>query len=165
MMMANYGNGSPDGFQALSPSGEAVLFRKEDFPMTTTSLAGLKKLTISEILGGLLLYGGKEKFPEQALYRFFQKVGDTDPELAERFQVSEGQGRLKSTPLRRALSFFEMGKILELPMPNPVDQYYRARQSQRESLKRDLTRRGIIPSNERLFEDLAEEFRRVVAAN
>ena len=118
------------------------------------------KLATSEILAGILVadHGRRIPFSEQDVYRFFAKLEAEHPSLAGRFRVRGVFPRLTSEPLRQALSFFEMAKILEIPMPNPVVQYFHARPSQLDSLRGDLRERGVLPAHESLLQRLGEEF-------
>ena len=92
------------------------------------------------------------------MYKFFQQLEKKYPKLSGRYQVSKVHGRFDSQPLRAALSFLEMGKALEVGMPNPVDQYYRARETQIDSLKKELVNRRILPDHENVINELAKEF-------
>lgn len=118
-------------------------------------------LSTAEILSGILMLVDAP-FPEQAIYRFFAELENKNNQLAGRFKVRGAPGNQSSVPLRQALSFMEMGKVLELPQPNPVTQYYRARPSQVDTLRTNLTRRGVLPRNEALLAKLAEDFRQTL---
>jgi hypothetical protein len=136
---------------------------KENVAPAGGSLDDLKDLSSTEILTGILLFAGKQKFPEQALYEFFREVSSEDPELAKRFRVA-GLGRgLRSEPLRRILDHLEMGKIIEVPLPNPVDQFYAVRASQADSLKKHLKDRGVLPTHEDKLKELGARFANRVA--
>jgi hypothetical protein len=145
----------------------AIFKRPEDVTMKATALAktgkaktspNVGKLSTAEILSGILLFVD-DPFPEQAVYRFFAELEANNKGLAGRFQVRGAPGNQSSEPLRQALSFLEMGKVLELPQPNPVDQYYRIRRSQIDSLRANLKGRGVLPRSEALLNQLAKVFR------
>lgn len=119
----------------------------------------LQSLSTAEILAGILLFVGDKRFSEQAIYRLFAQLEERDAPLAGRFRVRGSPGRQSSEPLRQALSFFEMGKVLELAPPNPVDQYYRARRTQLQALRTNLQKRRVLPAHEALLKNLAEEFK------
>src|ERR1700687_5648929 len=115
-------------------------------------------LSAAEILSAILLFGGVP-FPEQAIYRFFSKLESSVPELAGRFRVMGPLGHQRSEPVRQALSFLEMGKLVVVPSPNPVDQFYRPRSSQLSSLRATLEHRGVLPKYEPLLKELAQSFK------
>ncbi len=119
------------------------------------------KLSTSEILSGVLLFADKSgiRFSEQDVYRFFRELERKHPALEGRFRVRGIPPYQSSPPLRQALSFFAMGKILEVPQPNPVVQYFHARSSQLESLRRNLEARRVLPSETALLQSLAGQFR------
>jgi hypothetical protein len=121
----------------------------------------LHSLSSTEILSGILLFAQETKFPEQALYEFFREIGSEDRTLARRFRVA-GDQWLRSEPLRRILDHLEMGKIVETPLPNPVDQFYKVRKSQTESLKKDLGERGVLPTYEDQLRGLSDRFSELV---
>src|SRR5690348_13824774 len=83
------------------------------------------ELSTSEILSGILLFAHEDgiRFSEQDVYRFFEQLERKHPVLEGRFRVRGAPPHQSSPPLRQALSFFAMGKILEVPQPNPVVQY------------------------------------------
>lgn len=117
----------------------------------------LDELSSTELLAGFVLFTKAEKFPEQAVYSLCKGLEDTHPSLASRFRLKGSPGRLRSEPLKRILNFLEMGKILEVPQPNPVDQYYKPRKSQLDSLKNELESRGVLPRFEQIFTQLASK--------
>lgn len=121
--------------------------------------ATLENLSSVEILTGVLVYAGELKFPEQALYKLFGEISEHDPNLSRRFRVvGNGIGQLRSEPLRRILDHLEMGKIIEVPQPNPVDQFYTLRNSQSRAVAQDLKERGVIPAYETPLRALSERF-------
>ncbi len=124
------------------------------------------KLSTSEILSGVLLFADDLgiRFSEQDVYRFFRNLERKHPALEGRFRVRGTPPHQSSPPLRQALSFFAMGKILEVPQPNPVVQYFHARSSQLGSLQRNLEARRVLPSQAPLLQDLAQEFRQSLAS-
>jgi len=120
----------------------------------------LAELSTSELLEGILLFLGDEGFSEQDVYRFFSTLETENEALAGRFRVKGVPPHQSSEPLRKTLSFFAMGKILEMPQPNPVVQYYRARSSQLQSLRKNLCVRQVLPAQKTLLQSLADEFHR-----
>jgi hypothetical protein len=119
----------------------------------------LENLSSVEILTGLLVYARELKFPEQALYKLFREISQHEPNLSRRFRVvGNGIGQLRSEPLRRILDHLEMGKIIEVPQPNPVDQFYTLRNSQSKAVEEDLKERGVIPAYEKPLRALSERF-------
>jgi hypothetical protein len=71
---------------------------------------------------------------------------------------------IRSDPVRRVINYLEMGKIVEVAMPNPVDQHFRPRKSQLESVRHELEQRGVLPANEEALKELASEFQKFVNA-
>lgn len=122
------------------------------------SRSALDQVAIGDIVNGILLFMGNLKFSDQQLYRFFKRLSVEDPSLDQRLDIKSFQGRLHSDALRRILSFREMGKIIELSMPNPVDQFYRPRTSQMEFVRKDLIANEVLPGHEDSLRRLAEEF-------
>jgi hypothetical protein len=127
----------------------------------------LDELSSTELLAGVVLYTGQnteQKFPEQAVYALFKALAEQNPALASRFRLKGSPGRWRSEPLKRILNFLEMGKILEVPQPNPVDQYYKPRKSQMDSLKNELEFRGVLPRFEPIFAELSSRLAEPVTA-
>ncbi|MBI4663624.1 MAG: hypothetical protein HY735_32890 [Verrucomicrobia bacterium] len=122
------------------------------------TLPNIEGLTSTELISGLLLYIGSRKFSEQSLYRFLRTLETESPSLRERLRIAGPDDRLRSEPVRRIINYLEMGKILEVAMPNPVDQFFRPRSSQLESVRRQLTQRGVLPIHEEVFKELASGF-------
>lgn len=122
----------------------------------------LDELSATELINGILLFLEDRKFPEQALYEFFSDIGSSDPELRRRFRVTGPYRHRRSVPLRRILDFLEIGKTIELPLPNPVDQFYRLRPVQRDAVQDDLRRRGVLPDHESELKNLAKRFSGVI---
>src|SRR3989344_4418813 len=112
---------------------------------------GLSKLATSEILTGTFLYVGDNRFSEQNIYSFFKQLESESPELSGRFGVFGSGHNLQSYPLRQALSFLEIGKVLELPPPEPVIQFYKISVIGKDSIRKNLEERGVLPFYEPLF--------------
>lgn len=129
----------------------------EEFPREA-----VEDLSATELINGILLYLDDRKFPEQALYEFFSEIGSMDPEFGRRFRVTGPYRQRRSVPLRRILDFLEIGKTLEIPSPNPVDQFYRLRPVQRAAVTDDLRRREVLPSHEQNLKVLAKRFSAVI---
>lgn len=119
----------------------------------------LAKLTTTEMLTGMLLFLGERRFSEQDLYAFLNELAKCDATLADRFLILGSPQHRSSKPLRRTLSFLQMGKILDIAPPNPVDQYYSPRASQMGSVQQDLRARGVLPDHEATLKRLADEFK------
>jgi hypothetical protein len=115
-------------------------------------------ISTTDLISGLLLRFGPKKFSEQSLYRFLRNLASSSSLLNERLRIVGPDDHLASEPVRRIISFLEMGKILEVAMPNPVDQYFRPRASQLESLRSQLSEEGILEKHDNLFRELAAEF-------
>lgn len=111
-------------------------------------LSSITELSLYELVGGILLYLGSRKLPEQALLRLFREIQEAYPTNARRFSVTGAPGHLVSKPLRRTLSFLEIYKALEVFPPNHVDQFYRLRPGMKEPLRGDLIRRSVLPRYE-----------------
>jgi len=124
------------------------------------TLPNLDELSTTELISGLLIQLGAQKFSEQSLYRFLRKLESDFPTLADRLRILGPEERLRSDPVRRVLNYLEMGKVLEVAMPNPVDQFFRPRATQLESVRHQLVERGVLPAHEETFKELAGEFRR-----
>jgi hypothetical protein len=139
---------------------------KKEAKMKNGVGSALENLSTTEILMGILVDFGEshqgQKFPEQAVYKLFQSLEQKYHNLQGRYQVRKTHGRLQSEPLRSTLSFLEMGKILEVMLPNPVDQYYRPRQSQLDSLRKELKERQVLPNHEGTLHRLTESFVRYI---
>lgn len=131
--------------------------------MEDRTLEMFDETTTQELLGGVLLHFDK-KFPEQAVYRFFLELERQYPGLKGRYGIAKSEGRLRSKSIRRALDFFEMGKIVRIDMPNPVDQYYSFRTMFKESLTKNLEERGILPKYQDDFKRLSDLFASQVEA-
>ncbi len=119
----------------------------------------LDDLSLFELVEGILLFLGPMKFPEQGLLQFFRDLQVRYPALRRRLGIVGEPGDYRSTSLRSTLSFMEMYKVLELPPPNPVDQYYRIRPGLVEAVRRDLRSSGALPKHHDFLNDLASEFR------
>ena len=124
------------------------------------TLTDLNELSTTELISGLLIHLGAQKFSEQSLYRFLRKLESDIPTLGDRLKILGPDERLRSDPVRRVLNYLEMGKILEVAMPNPVDQFFRARAAQLESVRHQLEQRGVLPAHEETLKELAAEFKR-----
>lgn len=127
-------------------------------PVHTQTGSPVDELSLSELVTGILFYTGARKFPEQALLGFFNELQRTHPSNARRFGVRGAPGNFRSEPLRRTLSFLEMYKILEIPPPNPVDQFYRVRPGMLDALQEELRSRDVLPKYGEALEKLAKEF-------
>jgi hypothetical protein len=122
-------------------------------------IAELEKLSITDMINGILVYAGDYKFTERKLNEFFYSLGEKNEIIADRLCFKGARGQLYSEPLRRILSFLEMGKSVEISPPNPVDQYYRPRLSQLESIGKYMNSVGVLPMYEAQLKKLAHEFR------
>jgi hypothetical protein len=118
----------------------------------------LEQLSTYEVLAGLLVSAGRCEFAEQQLLRFFHRLQSGNPAAAARFRVTGTSGRYESPPIRRALIIFKVGKLIELPPPNPVDQFYRPRESLFSAIRKDLADRGILPRYADPLQQLAKSF-------
>jgi hypothetical protein len=116
-------------------------------------------LSLGDLLNGLILYNPDQKFSEQQINMFFFDLSKQDPGLKKRLHFKGSMTSLYSESIRRILSFREMGKLLEIPPPNPVQQFYRPRKAQLESLKVDLERRCLLPTYETTLKEIAKEFK------
>jgi hypothetical protein len=130
-------------------------------PKRSPVLDRLKELSSTEIMTGVLVFLRDKKFPEQALYELFKEIG-SDEDLGPRFRVIGPPGHLRSEPLRRILDHMEIGKILEVPLPNPVDQFYRLRLAQSKAVEEDLRDRGVLPDHEGELKHLAHRFSEII---
>jgi hypothetical protein len=126
--------------------------------MEKNTASEFDELSLGDLLNGIILFITDQKFSEQQLYKFFYSLSREDTSLANRLRFKGIPGNLQSEPLRRILSFREMSKLLELPMPNPVDQVYRPRTSQIGSLKEDMNDTKVLPKFEPLFKKIAGKF-------
>src|SRR6266513_777779 len=126
--------------------------------------SNLEELSTTELISGLLIYLGPQKFSEQSLYRFLRKLASDVPSLRERLKILGPDDRLWSEPVRRVINYLEMGKILEVAMPNPVDQFFRPRPGQLTSVRHQLEQRGVLPNREETFKELASEFQKFLTA-
>jgi len=127
--------------------------------MITRTPPALGELSTTELISGLLVQLGAQKFSEQSLYGFLRNLEAEAPDFGDRLRILGPVGDLRSDPIRRVLRYLEMGKILEVAMPNPVDQHFRPRAKQLESVRRQLTQRGVLPTHEETFKELASEFK------
>lgn len=124
----------------------------------------LKQLSTTEILTGTMLFlKERTKFPEQAVYKLFREIGENDEELNRRFRVFGAEDDLRSQPLRQILDHMEIGKILDLPPPNPVQQFYSLRTIQKDAVAEDLKERSVLPDHEQELKALSERFSKIVA--
>lgn len=130
-------------------------------PNKGSALERLKGLSSTEIMTGVLVFLRDKKFPEQALYELFKEIG-ADEDLGPRFRVIGPPGHLRSEPLRRILDHMEIGKILEVPLPNPVDQFYRLRLAQSNAVEEDLRDRGVLPDHAGELRQLAQRFSEII---
>jgi len=115
-------------------------------------------LSLGDLFNGILLFMGNRKFTEQQVYKFFYDLASDDSSLASRLRFKGAPENLQSEPLRRILCFREMGKLLEVAMPNPVMQPYHPRSSQLDSLRRDMENTHVLPKYETLLKELANKF-------
>jgi hypothetical protein len=122
------------------------------------TIINIDNLSSTELVSGLLVNVKANKFSDQMLYRFLRKLESDMPALRERFRIEGSDDRLRSEPIQKILDFLEMGKILEVAMPNPVHQFYRPRPMQLPALRRQLEARGVLPTHEDAFIELASEF-------
>ena len=132
--------------------------------MTEEERQEVAQIPVTDIVLGLIVYLRNQPFAEQQIYRLFKDLSDEDPGLADRVRVYGPPGSLRSETLRQTLSFLEMGKILELPQPNPVGQFYRARTSQIPAVQKNLEQDDVLPRHAKLFESLAERLKSSAAA-
>lgn len=116
------------------------------------------ELSLGDLFNGIILFVGDHKFTEQQLYKFFYDLASEDPSLGTRFRFRGIPGNLKSEPIRRILTFREMGKLVEVAMPNPVDQTYRPRASQLDSLRKDMENTHVLLNYKALLKELADKF-------
>lgn len=122
------------------------------------NLASINELSLVNLVNGIILFIENHKFSEQQLYKFFYDLASENKPLASRLCFKGSPGELRSEPLRRIITFREMGKLLEVHMPNPVEQAYHPRTSQLESLRQDMQEMDILPHYESELKELATEF-------
>jgi len=132
--------------------------------MTETERQEIAQVPINDLLLGIIICLKDLSFGEQQVYRLFKELGDEAPELAHRVRVYGPPGELYSEPLRQTLSFMMMGKDLESPQPNPVDQYYRVRLSHIPQIEKNLEQDDVLPRHKELIVKLAERLRTTTAA-
>lgn len=126
--------------------------------MEKSFFSSLDELSLVDLVNGIILFINNRKFNEQQFYSFFYNLASEDSALASRLRFKGIPGNLQSEPLRRILTFREMGKLLEAHMPNPVDQTYQPRTSQLESLRKDMRDMSVLPNYEPPLKELAEKF-------
>jgi hypothetical protein len=132
--------------------------------LSSSDVDRLKQLSTTEILAGVMLFlNERTKFPEQAVYKLFREIGDNDEELSRRFRVFGAEDDLRSQPLRQILDHMEIGKTLDFPPPNPVQQFYLLRTIQKDAVAEDLKERGVLPDREQELKTLSERFSKIVA--
>lgn len=105
----------------------------------------LREVPSSALVSGLLVYLPRRSFSEQQLFKFFYDLQGENPQLADEFDVVRHAEGFQSKPLRRILDFLEIGKMVEVGLPNPVDQHYKIRDAHREYRRRTLEGWGILP--------------------
>jgi hypothetical protein len=126
--------------------------------MENHNISKFNELSLGDLFNGIILFIDDRKFTEQQLYKFFYDLASEDSSLGTRLRFKGITGNLKSEPLRRILTFREMGKLVEVAMPNPVDQAYCPRASQLDSLRKDMENTCVLPNYESLLKELANKF-------
>lgn len=116
-----------------------------------------EELTPIEMLQGMLLYF-KGGFSDQALYTFLYNLEEYAPGIREALQIYPAEDGLRSSLLPEMLSILIQGKALRVDAPNPVEQYFRVRESHHASLKELLTTEGILPKYDSALSNLARDF-------
>lgn len=132
--------------------------------MTETERQEIAQVPITDLMLGIIISLRNQSIGEQQIYRLFKELSDEAPDLADRVCVYGPPGGLYSEPLSQTLSFLKMGKLLELPQPNPVDQFYRVRVSQIPQIQKNLEQDDVLPKHQKLLESLAERLRSTSAA-
>lgn len=116
-----------------------------------------KELSTSELFAGVCAFVTNEGFSDQDVIAFFAALEAENPDAEGMFDISETDTGLKSERLVRLLNFFQMGKIIMIPPPNPVPQRFVVPDQSKASLKATLERRGHLAKYESSFEALAQK--------
>ena len=117
----------------------------------------LDELATSDIFLGLLLYTENSGFNEQNFYHFYDQLRS---KTCRSFGIFRTEGRLHSHSLRNLLTFSEMSQAIwtENHEEPKKGSYYHIRESHKAAIKRILIDRKVLPKDEGLLKQLAEDF-------